>query len=373
MKRQLTGIRSRLRALIANKRLLELVVAATVLVLVGLATSLVTPYSPPTDTYFYDGDSQSSTTYRATVESIQQDTLRATLHDGPLNGGVVTAAYDARSELSPGDSILLGTSSIDGSLLYLDRYRIPGLVVLAVLFIFVVLLVGRRKGMRSLASLFGSVLVIAFILIPLVLAGFDVFWASTISAALIALLTVFVSQGINRRAGVILLSIAIVLSFVALFAALVVGALGLTGRVDEASYFIDALNTNISLSGLVTGGILIATLGALDDIVMTQAATVEELQRADRSLQGVELYRRAFRVGTEHIASLVNTLALVYVGAALPTIVILAMGTTDTFTLLNSEFIATEIVRTIAVSIGLVLAVPLSTALAVRFLGKKPR
>lgn len=140
--------------------------------------------------------------------------------------------------------------------------------------------------------------------------------------------------------------------------------IAINGNSNEAVYFISVENANINLAGLVTGGIIIATLGALDDIVTTQVAVVDELLKTDTSLTKTELFKRSSRVGAEHIASLVNTLALVYVGIALPIIVSQALGGASMLLLLNSELVSTERVRTLIISTALVLAVPMSTFVA---------
>jgi len=120
----------------------------------------------------------------------------------------------------------------------------------------------------------------------------------------------------------------------------------------------------IDARGLLLSGILIGALGALDDVTMTQSSAVFELHDANPSLQPRGLYERGMRIGRDHIASIVNTLVLAYAGASMPLLVILASQTEGLGTLLNREFLASEIVRTVFGSIGIVAAVPLTTAIA---------
>lgn len=359
-----------LRRTVSRRWLVEVGVAAVVLLMVGLLVSVVFPYAPPKDSFYYGDTTNSTTLYRAMVDEVSDRTLDATLSDGIYRGVKVSVEYDAEKStpLTPGTTILLSSSASQDSLVYFDRYRLPALVILLALFVAVVLLIGRRKGLRSLVGLFASILIIMFVLLPLVLQGVDAFWASILSVSVIALVTVIITQGFTRRAGVMLASIGGALLFIALGSLAAASAVGITGGLDELSYVITALNAEISLVGLVTGGILIAALGALDDIVTTQTATVVELRKADGSLSDGELFKIASRVGAEHIASIVNTLALVYVGAALPLLVVNAMGSPDSLYLLNSEFVAIEVVRILIISIGLVLAVPLTTVLAMKLL-----
>ncbi|MEI7926385.1 MAG: YibE/F family protein, partial [Chloroflexota bacterium] len=157
---------------------------------------------------------------------------------------------------------------------------------------------------------------------------------------------------------------------VALSQAAIVAA-KLTGLVgnDEASTVFVLFGGAIDARGLLLSGILIGALGALDDVTMTQASAVFELHDANPSLQPRGLYERGMRIGRDHIASIVNTLVLAYAGASMPLLVILASQTEGLGTLLNREFLASEIVRTLVGSIGIVAAVPLTTAIAAMFAG----
>ena len=360
---------SRLVTSIPKKRYIEVAIAAASLLIIGLLVTFITPYSPPAQisAFYTNSSTYEGATYRATVEAIKDDTLSVTLNDGPSKGQSAAVSYTqvASDTFRVGETILVSGVGDTSSYSFFDHFRIPVLVLLCAVFAIVVLLVGRRKGLRSLVGLFASMLVILYVLIPLVLSGFDTFLACILSAVIIAVFTTLASQGFTRRAAIILLCMMFILLLVSIASAIVVAYAALTGRNEETAYFISLVNTNISLSGLISGGIVIATLGALDDIVTTQVAVVDELLKTDTTLSKNELFKRGSRVGAEHIASLVNTLALVYVGAALPVIVNNAIGSGgNMLLLLNSEFAAIEIVRTLIISIGLVLAVPISTFIA---------
>jgi uncharacterized membrane protein len=142
----------------------------------------------------------------------------------------------------------------------------------------------------------------------------------------------------------------------------------LTGSGDENSLFlIQMLNTQINLRGLLLGGMIIGALGVLDDLVTTQASAVFELHHANGSFGFRELFRSAMRIGQDHVAATVNTLVLAYAGAALPMLLMFSLGGGNYGLLVNYEFIAEEIVRTLVGSLGLVTAVPLTTAIAILF------
>lgn len=355
----------------------ETAAAVGVFIIAALAVGLISPYNTTKNTAFYDTSGQGGISlYRANVQKISGDTLVVKVQDGASKGQTISLPNSLQASsraVAVGDTILVGNSEIGNGLFFVDKYRIPALILLSVAFGLVVLLIGRRKGLRSLIGLSASILVILFVLVPLVINGFNAFYVSVICALLIALITTLVSQGFTRRAAIMLLSMGIILSLTAITSSIIVSSMGLSGLVDEVAYHISLTNSAINLSGLISGGILIATLGALDDIVATQVATVDELMKTDSKMSRKTLFVRASRVGSEHIASLVNTLALVYVGAALPIIVSNALGGMNALMLFNSEFAATEIVRTMIISIALVLAVPVSTYIAVRLFKRVKR
>jgi uncharacterized membrane protein len=119
------------------------------------------------------------------------------------------------------------------------------------------------------------------------------------------------------------------------------------------------------MRGLLLGGIILGALGVLDDITTAQAAAVDELHRANPSLDARELYRRGLSVGREHITALVNTLFLAYAGASLPLFILFTIyNEVPVWVALNSEFVAEEVVRTLVGSMALILAVPITTAAA---------
>lgn len=139
---------------------------------------------------------------------------------------------------------------------------------------------------------------------------------------------------------------------------------------DEAVYLNFNTHGSLDFAGLLLGGIIIGTLGVLDDIAITQTAVVRELLHTDGNLTKKDIYRKALNVGREHVGALVNTLALAYTGASLPLVLLLSQSTMPALFLINSEVFATEIIRTVVGSIGLIMTVPITTALAVLYLSK---
>ena len=163
------------------------------------------------------------------------------------------------------------------------------------------------------------------------------------------------------------------LALTAVLAGIGIGITQLSGLADEQAATLRIItDAGINAEGLLLAGIIIGALGVLDDVCVAQASAVFELKSANPALHGWDLFERAMNIGRDHIASTVNTLFLAYAGAALPLMIILSLSTEPTSVLLNRDFLATEIVRTLIGSIGIVASVPLTTALAAWSLGVSP-
>ncbi|MCF7847193.1 MAG: YibE/F family protein [Candidatus Gracilibacteria bacterium] len=274
-------------------------------------------------------------------------------------------------KLSAGDQIIL-TETEKGFGIF-DRYRLPAIAWILAVFLAAVGFIGRWTGLRSMLGLLLSIGVIAKGIIPAILAGHSPLLVSLIGGFGIAGISIYLAHGFRKRTSIAVLStiLTLVLAF-GISLVFVYGA-SLFGLGSEESMYLQVgLGAGIDLRGLLLGAILIGTIGVLDDVTTTQVAAVDEVRKAQPNLGNKELYRRGFSVGREHIASMINTLALAYVSTALPMFLLLAMNADrPLWVLLSSEFFAEEIVRTVAGSMALIFAVPISTGLAAFFLGKK--
>lgn len=350
----------------------EVAIAVGALVLIAISVSFLSPYEITKEYSLESSTTEySEAVSEARVTSISEDSISVFFEDSPHKGtSAIVPVLDetARSDLSVGDAVLISYSSADQGYFLYGFYRIPLLIILVCAFIAIVILVGRRKGIMSIAGLGTSILIIGWVIIPLILAGHSALFASVLGACLIAIASIGIAHGFNRRTYLAIASVLLILLGITVLAHFVIAALNFTGMVDETTYYLQRDNPTINLTGILTGGIIIAALGALDDIVTTQVAVVDQLKKTDPSLTSRQLFSRASSVGSEHIIALVNTLALVYAGAALPLLVTYATQSSSPLAFFNSEFIATEIARTIIVSIGLVLSVPLSTWIAARYI-----
>lgn len=249
--------------------------------------------------------------------------------------------------------------------------RVTQIVSLLVLFILVVIIFSGAKGMRSLFSLFLSFLVILFVMLPLILKGINPLLIGPGVAFVILFFAIFFSYGFNKISSVAFLGTSITVIITSLLAVLSISFFELSGLTDETTVYLSFLSENpINLVNLLISGIVIGVLGVLDDIAVTQVAVVRELFLSNKNITGKEVYKRSIRVGQDHVSALVNTLVLAYVGVALPLILIFKLSNGTFTSILSQEVFAAEIVRTIVGSIGVVLAVPITTFLAVKILGK---
>lgn len=299
-------------------------------------------------------------------------TVEARLLESDQSGAVVTFENDL-IKLSEGDRIYLNhIEDIDGRELYIlkDVDRGAGLLWLLVLFVVLLLAFAGWQGLRALASLSLSIFGIVFLLLPALLAGYDPVLASLAIAGLILALALFGTHGFSSVSTLAFGGTLLAVLATSTLAWFFVSYLRLSGYGDDASVYLTfATGGELDLVGLLLGSIIIGVLGVLDDISITQAAVVRELRAANNTLSAPELYRRAIRVGRDHVGSLVNTLALAYVGAALPLVLLFSTSQMPLYFTLNQEVIAAELARILIGSIGLILAVPLTTALSAWWFG----
>lgn len=279
--------------------------------------------------------------------------------------------------LKVGTAVVVTQQDVAGESQYYisEVYRLPMLYWLFAGFVLLVVMVGKWRGFASLIGMAISLLILAFYLVPQLLAGGDPVIVSLIASIAIAAITIYLSHGFGLKSHLALGSLIITLFAVTLLSSVSVKAAQLVGFGSEEAYFLQMGSTSkINVQGLLLGGIILGALGVLDDIVVSQVSVVGQLYAVSKKLSSTELYGRALEVGKDHVASLVNTLVLAYTGANLP--LFLLFYTNDLAPIwvnLNSQIIMEELVRTLVGSIGLVLAVPLATAISVTFLKRSGR
>lgn len=314
--------------------------------------------------------SASSQTIKGEVITTQADNVLVQLEDGEQSQAL--SNFPAGIKPKPGDQVLLEPNLIPEDNLppyiVVDYQRTRPLLLLTLIFVITTLLVTRLWGLKSFVSLLFSFFLIFNLLLPQIMAGEDPVAVTILTSLYIIPATFYLSHGINRKTHAAILGTAISLLITGVLATFFVNLTHLTGLAsEEAGFLLSLMGEKVSTRGLLLSGIILGTLGVLDDVTVSQSAIVSELKTANLKLTDRELFTRAMRVGHDHISSMINTLILVYTGASLP-LLLLFLDSSQTFAgVVNHEIIAEEIVRTLVGSLGLILAVPITTLIAVRF------
>jgi uncharacterized membrane protein len=290
------------------------------------------------------------------------------LVEGPEAGQMVQELVGVRTErLQAGEDVLLAhypSAQEPFRYRFFDRERRGTLLWLALLFAAAVILLGGLRGVAALAGLGASLLVLILFVIPAVLEGQSPFPVAVVGASAIAFLALYLAHGFTTMTTVALLGTLASLGLTAALSQAFVGLADLTGLASEEASVVQFGAAQVNLAGLVLGGVVIGALGAIDDMTVTQASAVWELRSVNPGMKRSGLLRSGLRIGRDHVASTVNTLALAYAGASMPLLILFALSRQPLSIVATTEVVATEIVRTLVGSIGLVAAVPITTWLA---------
>lgn len=278
-------------------------------------------------------------------------------------------------EYQAGDNIMLTKIRVpNGNFSYfvVDYVRRTPIYLLSIIFVFLVLIIARKKGLSSLLGLTFSFLIIFKFIIPNLLDGKNPIQIAVVGGTLAILITFYITHGFKRKTHIAILGTFLSLLITSIVAFYFVNFAHLTGYSSEESRFLQAqVEQPIDIKGLLLVGIIIGLIGILDDITISQAAIVEKLKETSANLSFNELFTKSMDIGKDHIGALVNTLIMVYTGAALPLFLLFYLSDLSFTTVINFEIIAEEVLRILVASIGLMLAVPITTFLACLNLGNK--
>ncbi|MCE7081463.1 YibE/F family protein [Streptomyces sp. ST2-7A] len=245
-----------------------------------------------------------------------------------------------------------------------DVERSVPILLLAAIFAVAVVLVGRLRGFLALIGLIVSFAILTLFILPAILQGSNPLLVAVIGGSAIMLATLYLCHGLTARTSVAVLGTLISLVLIGFLGSAFIDWAALSGNTNDQTGLVNALYPDIEIRGLLLAGILIGSLGVLDDVTVTQTSAVWELKQAEPDASWLKLYRAGMRIGRDHIASVVNTLVLAYAGAALPLLLLFSIAGQSVGTVAFSELVAEEIVRTMVGSIGLVASVPITTVLA---------
>lgn len=361
-----------------------LAVIAGVILIVWLVPRLTTFFSSqrPPGQVGYD-----SSTVRAEVLEILEtgqitlgerpqryQVFTARVLEGNFAGQVVEIEYGLQqirpndADVRAGEQVLISIGvRPDGQIVafFTDFIRIGSIFQLFLIFVLFSVLIGGWKGLRGLLGIALSLIVIVAYIIPQILAGKNPVLVSIIGSFGFLAVSLYIVYGWTLKTHAAVLGMLIALVITGVLAWLSINFTRLSGFGDENVMFLAQMTaTPIDMRGLLLGGMIIGALGVLDDLVISQSSAVFELHGANPTLRLGFLYRRAMNIGRDHVAATVNTLVLAYAGASLPMLLMFSLNNQNPGLLLNLNFIAEEVVRTLVGSIGLFASVPITTALA---------
>jgi uncharacterized membrane protein len=325
--------------------------------------------------------------YRGEIVSVEQPTpgdnrdlppipiAHVLMLEGPQSGQVVLAdmigpgGSQTVADYKPGDDVVVTISNDQdgrGKVLSVsDRWRVLPIEILVILFAAAVVVVGGWHGVRALLALGLTIVVIVRILLPLLVAGVPPVPLAVVTATGITIATILLTEGWSRSSAAAILGTSGSVAITGLLAAVATAAMGFSYTSgSDLAFLTTSSGQGLDLRGVLLGAIILGAVGVLDDVTVTQAVLVNELSQTS-GLRGAHLFGRGMAIGRSHIGATVNTLFLAYVGAGLPLLILLLVSAQPGALVFNDELIATEIVRTIIGSLGIIAAVPLTTYIAV--------
>ncbi len=284
---------------------------------------------------------------------IGSQTLDTTVPSGP-----------GAPDIAPGDRVVVAGAGEPARFAVVDHDRSLALLFLLALFASAVIAFARWRGVTSLLGLAVSFGVLFAFVLPAIQRGSAPLAVAIIGSAAIMFAVIYLTHGVSVSTSVAVLGTLVSLVLTGVLGLGASYLMRLTGYGTEEATILSNVLPGVDLRGLLLAGIIIGTLGVLDDVTITQTSIVNELALADSSLPGRKLYASALRVGRAHVASVVNTIVLAYAGASLPLMLLLVTGGGGALNVLTTQAISTEIVRSVAGTLGLISAVPVTTALA---------
>ncbi|WP_296152437.1 MULTISPECIES: YibE/F family protein [unclassified Pseudonocardia] len=306
--------------------------------------------------------------------------LTVRMEDGPLPGRdlvQILPVEPSTPRFAVGDEIVLQWSGADpldpGSYQVVDFQRGPPLIWLAVLFAAAVLVLGRWRGLAALVALGMTFVVLLVFVLPSIVSGHDPLAVAIVGSCLVMFVVLYLTHGLSARTSTAVLGTLASLALIGVLGTVFAGAARLTGLDDQTANLIATLGAPVDARGLLLAGFVIGALGVLDDVTVTQTSAVWELRAANPDLSAAGLFAAAMRIGRDHVSSAVNTLVLAYAGASLPLMLIFSVSGDGLGHVLTIGDVATEIVRTLVGSIGLVASVPITTGLAALVASREPR
>lgn len=306
----------------------------------------------------------------ATGDQSKCGDLTVRLDEGPEKGQEVTIKVTAAvysSGITPGQGVLLYRTPIEGDepgYQFADFQRTLPMIILTGVFVLAVIAVARWRGAIAVVGLAFAGFILTQFMFPALIVGHDPILVGLVGSSAIMFVVLYAAHGFSARTTTALIGTLFGLLFSALIGFGATKWAHLTGVASEDDVMLSAAAPDLTLTSVVICGVIIAGLGVLNDVTITQASAVWELAGAGHA-KPRELFTRAMRIGRDHIASSVYTTAFASAGAIMSVLLLLTVYQRNLFGMLLREQFAGEVVRTLVSSIGLVLSVPITTAIAV--------
>lgn len=265
--------------------------------------------------------------------------------------------------LEPKNDIINSVDDVD--FFIADVKRDTQMLVFVGIFTLLLLIIGRKKGVRSVISIITTIALIFLALVPMVLSGFSPIISSVIISILSTIVTIYLVGGLNSKSTSAVLGTSISLIFAGIFAIIAIYYAYLTGFAGEETLFLYASRPDLDFRGILAASIIIAALGALMDTSVSIASTINEIHETDKNLSVSQLFKSGMNVGRDIIGTMSNTLILVYLGSSLP--LILLSTNIDINKFFNLNQVATEILSALIGSIAILLCVPITAIIAATF------
>jgi uncharacterized membrane protein len=264
-----------------------------------------------------------------------------------------------------GDSVYLSAmEDLDGEWTWgITGYaRGVDILILSIIFIALAVLVGGKKSIGSIVSLIVSFFIIYSFLIPRIIDYGNIFVVGYIAVLLIMIIGMYLSHGFKKTTTIALISTFIGIVAVSVISWIIMELVNINGMGDETAFLLSSqANGSVDIKTLFFMSIIIGAVGVLDDVTVGQVSSMYEILKTNRKLTPRELYTKTMNVGREHVSSMINTLFIVYAGSSLPFVSLMYLSNRDAATLVSVDLIAEEIARALAISICLVILIPIST------------
>ncbi len=306
---------------------------------------------------------------------IKDIAFRAEIISGELKGENVVGIQNLNSymmvlpkEVAPGDKILLyniHNEDFNTDWVYGEYIRTDALMILGAVFVVLLLIFGRIKGMQTIVSLVFTVLAIFTVFVPSILSGFNIYLSAIVICIYITIMTLIIVSGVNRKTVAAVIGCVGGITVAALLVLMMDGVLNLTGLVNEESAYLLMLNPEnpIDLKGVFFGAILIGAMGAIMDVAMSISSSLYEIMETSNTIGMKKLIQSGMTIGRDIMGTMSNTLILAYIGSSLSIVLLLITYNPSLLDLLNREIVVIEILQALAGSLGILFTIPL-TAMA---------